>query len=127
VTTANLVLVVDDDPSTRQSVARLLRVRGLDAAVFGSGEELLARADLRTALCAVLDIQLPGISGIQLRRQLAGMQAALPVIFITANDTDATRRSAEEAGCVAYLSKPFTQQTLSDAVDVAVASRRRAG
>jgi FixJ family two-component response regulator len=123
VATANLVLVVDDDPSTRKAMARLLRLRGFDAELFESGEAFLAQADWRAALCAVFDIQLPGITGIELRQRLAGVQAPLPIIFMTANDSDAMRRSAEEAGCVAYLSKPFTLQTLASAIDAAVASR----
>jgi len=124
VTTENVVLVVDDDPSTQKSVERLLRSRGFDAAVFESGEELLARADLRAALCAVLDIHLRGISGIKLRQRLAGREASLPVIFMTANDSDVTRKSAMEAGCVAYLSKPFSAQTLASAIESARAQRR---
>ena len=119
------VLVVDDDPSIQQAVKRLLRVRGFDAEVFGSGEELLAHADVHDALCAVLDIHLPGISGIELRRELAAAEASLPVIFMTANDSDATRRCAMAAGCVAYLSKPFSAQTLAGALDAALAQRPR--
>lgn len=119
------VLVVDDDPSTRQAVTRLLRLRGLDADAFGSGEDLLAHADVHDALCAVLDIHLPGISGIELRRRLAAAEASLPVIFMTANDSDATRRCALAAGCVAYLSKPFSSQMLAGALDAALAQRPR--
>jgi FixJ family two-component response regulator len=123
-TTGNVVLVVDDDPSTLKSVERLLRVRGFDAELFESGEELLARADLQTALCLLLDMHLPGLSGMQVRQSIAGSEATLPVIFMTANDSDALRNAALGAGCVAYLSKPFSSQMLASAVDAAVALRR---
>ena len=119
------VLVVDDDSSTRHAVGRLLRLRGLDAELFESGEDLLAQADVHDAVCAVLDIHLPGISGIELRRRLALAEASLPVIFMTANDSEAIRRSARAAGCVAYLSKPFSSQMLAGALDAALAQNPR--
>ena len=106
-------------------MTRLMRLRGLTAAVFESGEDCLARADLHAAMCALLDIHLPGISGIELRRRLAASEASLPVIFMTANDSDAARRSAMAAGCVAYLSKPFSSQMLAGAIDAALAQRPR--
>ena len=121
------MLVVDDDPSTQRSVERLLRLRGLDCEAFESGEALLERGDVRAAVCVLLDIHLPGISGVQVCRRLAFSEASLPIIFMTANDSDAIRRSAAEAGCVAYLSKPFSSQTLSDAIDAALALQRPAG
>jgi len=117
------VLVVDDDPSMLKSVERVLRVRGFDTELFESGEDLLARADLHAALCLVLDIHLPGLSGIQVRQRVAGSEASLPVIFMTATDSDAVRKAAVEAGCIAYLSKPFTSQMLASAVDAAAALR----
>lgn len=120
------MLVVDDDPSTRRSVQRLLRLRGFATESFDSGEQLLAGADLHAAVCLVLDIHLPGMSGIQVRRRIARFEASLPVIFMTANDSDVTRKAAMEAGCVAYLSKPFSSQTLASAIDTALAARRHA-
>jgi FixJ family two-component response regulator len=104
------VLVVDDDPSTQRSVERLLRLRGLDCEAFESGEALLERGDVRAAVCVLLDIHLPGISGVQVCRRLAFSEASPPVIFMTAN-----------------LSKPFSSQTLSDAIDAALALQRPAG
>jgi len=121
--TENIVLVVDDDPSTLRSVERLLRVQGFDAELFESGEELLARADLHAALCLLLDMHLPGLSGLEVRQRVAGSEASLPVIFMTANDSDTMRSAAVEAGCVAYLSKPFSSRLLADAIDAAAALR----
>lgn len=117
------MLVVDDDPSTLRSVERLLRVQGFLAELFESGEELLARADLHAALCLLLDMHLPGLSGLEVRQRVAGSEASLPVIFMTANDSDTMRSAAVEAGCVAYLSKPFSSRLLADAIDAAAALR----
>jgi FixJ family two-component response regulator len=116
-TLPNVVLVVDDDPSTLKSVERLLRVRGFNAELLESGEELLSRANLQAALCLLLDVHLPGLTGTQVGERVAGSEAALPVIFMTANDCDAVRKAALNAGCVAYLSKPFSSQMLASAVD----------
>lgn len=122
-TTESSVLVVDDDPSILKAVERVLRVSGFDAQLFESGDELLARADLRAALCLLLDMHLPGLSGVHVRQRVAASEASLPVIFMTADDCDATRKAARQAGCVAYLAKPFTSQTLTDAVAAAAALR----
>jgi FixJ family two-component response regulator len=120
VTTRKLVLVVDDDPSILGAVERLLRVRGFDTEVFNTVEGFLDRANLCGATCLVLDIHLNGMSGIELRRQLTRSGIELPVIFITANDSEPTRKAAMEAGCVAYLSKPFPTKSLMDAIEAAL-------
>ena len=111
-TTRKLVLVVDDDPSMLGAVERLLRVHGFDTEVFNTVESFLDRARLCDATCLVLDIHLDGMSGIELKRQLTLSGIELPVIFITANDSEATRKAAMEAGCVAYLPKPFPTKSL---------------
>ena len=123
-TTRKLVLVVDDDPSILGAVERLLRVRGFDTEVFNTVESFLDRANLCDATCLVLDIHLNGMSGIELRRQLTLSGIELPVIFITANDSEATRKAAMEAGCVAYLPKPFPTKSLMDAIEAALGQTR---
>ena len=123
-TPRKLVLVVDDDPSILGAVDRLLRVRGFDTEVFGSVESFLARANLCDATCLVLDIHLNGMCGIELRRQLKFSGIELPVIFITGNDSEATRKAAMEAGCVAYLPKPFPTKSLLDAIEAALGQTR---
>ena len=120
VATRKLVLVVDDDPSMLGAVERLLRVRGFDTEVFSTVEGFLDRANLCGATCLVLDIHLNGMSGIDLRRQLTRSGIELPVIFITANDSEPTRKAAMEAGCVAYLPKPFPTKSLMDAIEAAL-------
>lgn len=126
-TTRKLVLVVDDDPSILAAVERLLRVHGFDAEMFNTVESFLARANLRGATCLVLDIHLNGMSGIELRRQLTLSGIELPVIFITANDSETTRKAAMEAGCAAYLPKPFPTKLLVDAIESALGQTRSIG
>jgi FixJ family two-component response regulator len=118
VTARKLVIVVDDDRSMLGAVQRLLRVQGFDVAVFDTVEDFLARANLCEAACLVLDIHLDpdGMSGIELRRRLALSGVELPVIFITGSDSASTRQAAMEAGCRAYLPKPFTTASLIDAI-----------
>lgn len=111
-----LIIVVDDNPGFLESVARLLSAQGFATRTFGSAEALIDSDALDTATCILLDIQLGGISGIQLRRRLAASGIDRPVIFMTAIDNDATRREAMAAGCIAYLKKPFAPQLLLDAI-----------
>jgi FixJ family two-component response regulator len=111
-----VVIVVDDDPGFLKSVARLLSVNGLDVKTFVSAEALLDSDFARTATCMLLDIDLGGISGIELRRRLTALGSECPVIFMTAIDDDATRNEAMAVGCVAYLKKPFAPQLLLDAI-----------
>jgi FixJ family two-component response regulator len=112
------VIVVDDDPGFLKSVVRLLSVHGFDVRTFNSAEALLD-ADARTATCMLLDIHLGGISGIELRRRLTALGATCPVIFMTAIDDDATRQEATNAGCAAYLKKPFAPNLLLNALEKA--------
>jgi FixJ family two-component response regulator len=119
-TARKLVIVLDDDPSVLAAVERLLRVHGFDTEVFNTVESFLDRANLCGATCLVLDIHLDGMSGIELRRQLTRSGIELPVVFITANDSEASRKAAMEAGCVAYLQKPFPTKLLMDAIEAAL-------
>ncbi|WP_298883208.1 response regulator [uncultured Bradyrhizobium sp.] len=106
------VFVVDDDLSMRTSLSRLLRAHGFAATLFDSANALLERGKFDEALCIVLDINLDGKSGIELRRRLAGQGVVAPVIYITGNDNAANRAAAIASGCVAYLTKPFSAQLL---------------
>jgi FixJ family two-component response regulator len=116
VTHPTVVIVVDDNSGFLKSVARLLTVHGFAVRTFTSAEALLDKSDLQTATCLLLDIHLGGISGIELQRRLAASGSKCPVIFMTANDDDATRKEATDAGCIAYLKKPFAPQLLLDAI-----------
>lgn len=97
------VAVVDDDQSIRRSFARLLRAAGIQAITYDSAEAFIADTKHPQFDCVVLDVQLGGMSGIELGRLLA--TARTPVIYITAHDDPETRASAESAGCAAYFRK----------------------
>jgi FixJ family two-component response regulator len=116
-----VVIVVDDNSDFLKSVARLLTVHGFAVQTFTSAEVLLDNSDVQTAACLLLDIHLGGISGIELQRRLAALGSKCPVIFMTANDDDATRKEAADAGCIAYLKKPFAPEVLLDAIRKAAA------
>jgi FixJ family two-component response regulator len=114
-----LVVVLDDDPGVLKGIQRLLTAGGFDCELFSSVQDFEIRARLDSALCLVLDINLNGESGIEVRRKLTVAWPLIPVIFITGNDSEGTRRAAMEAGCIAYLAKPFSAETLMNALEKA--------
>ena len=114
---ARKVTVIDDDPTMLKAIERLLRVKGFEVETFASAEAFLAGE--RKSTCLVLDIHLGGMSGIELRRRLSASGSHIPVIFITALDDDATRKQATDAGCAAYLRKPFLADLLIGAIEQA--------
>ena len=114
------VAIVEDDPSMLKGVERLLSAHGFITQGYTSAEAFLERAAASEATCLVLDIHLGGISGLELRRQLAAAGSKLPVIFMTAVDSEIIQREVSEAGCIAYLRKPFPSRQLIDAISKAV-------
>jgi FixJ family two-component response regulator len=118
---STVVIVVDDDAGFLKGVARLLAHNGIQSRTFASAEALIENGSAQTAACLLLDINLGGISGIELQRRLAASGSKCPVIFMTANDDEATRNDAVDAGCIAYLCKPFAAHDLLDAIRKAVA------
>lgn len=100
-----------------QSLSRLLSAHGFRVDKFASAELFLAGIAECDAICLVLDIHLGGISGIDLKRKLNSSGRNLPVIFMTAVDNEATREQALEAGCIAYLRKPFMAKSLIQAIN----------
>ena len=115
-----IIAVIDDDPMMLKAVERLLRAKGFDVEVFTSAEGFLEVAGASKATCLVLDIHLGGMSGIELRRRLIASRSELPIIFITALDDETTRKEAIEAGCVAFLRKPFLANSLVGAINKAI-------
>ena len=113
---ANMILVVDDDPGMLKSVKNLLDAHGFEVEVFSSAEDFLARADMSDAACLILDIHLPGMSGVELHQQLFRSGHSVPAIFTTGKDSETTRRAAMATGCVAYLTKPFLAEALMNAL-----------
>ena len=116
----NVVYVLDDDPDMLRGLERLLKVHGFCPKLFQSAEAFFASVDNDDeALCLLLDVHLNDASGIDVKRRLTRSGVRLPVIFITANDNNATRRSIAEVGCIAYLPKPFTAKSLVEAIALA--------
>jgi FixJ family two-component response regulator len=116
------ILVVEDDASMSQAIERILRAGGFEVALFASAEAALEADIARIADCLVLDIRLPGISGLELYRQLARCGSAVPVIFVTAHDEPALREEAQRLGAKGFLSKPFPGRMLLDAIAQALRS-----
>ena len=113
------VYVVDDDESIRRALKRLLRSAGYHAVTFDSAEEFIESASYGGKGCLVLDIRLPGMTGLDLQDRLASSGAKYPVIFMTAHDNPQWQERAKKAGAVAYLRKPFEEQSLLDAIQLA--------
>jgi FixJ family two-component response regulator len=111
------IAIIEDDPSMLQSLNRLLLAHGFRVERFTSAESFLDAIARCEAKCVLVDIHLGGMSGIDLKRRLTSSGRNIPVIFMTAIDTQATRQEAFDAGCVAYLRKPFLAKLLVDAID----------
>jgi len=111
-----LVAVVDDEESIRKSLRRLFMAADLEAAVFGSGQEFLDSLRGRQPDCLVLDLQMPGLTGLEVQRILAGSGARFPTIIITAHDEPEARARCLAAGVAAYLCKPLHDEMLLDAI-----------
>lgn len=120
-----LVAVVDDDIAVRESLESLIRSVGLEVALSASAEEFLTSSHPRKADCLILDVRLPGMSGIELQRHLVAQKAGVPVIFVTAHGSDDRARSqAASDWTVAYLTKPFGEDEFLDAVNAALQWRQ---
>jgi len=109
---AKEIVVVDDDVSMGDAIRRLLTAAGLSVKVFRSAESFLETGIIEKTACLVLDVHLPGLSGFELNQQLVQSGTRLPVVFITAHDELISREKAEEAGALAYLTKPFPGRRL---------------
>ena len=116
-----LIMIVDDDESIRDALTSLLRSVGWRTEGFTSAEAFCQSGEVHTTACLLLDVQLPGISGLELQRQLRSSQARMPIIFITAHGNDAMRAHALQAGAVAFFAKPFNDTALLEAIHTALA------
>jgi FixJ family two-component response regulator len=115
-----LICVVDDDFLLRESTKRLLRSFKFNVKALASAEEFLNSECLAETACLILDVRIPGMSGLELQRQLIVDHPDLPIVFITAQEDENCRRQALQAGAVAFLYKPFSEQDLLNAIDTAV-------
>jgi FixJ family two-component response regulator len=112
----NLISVVDDDESIRRTTTLLIQSFGFETAAFESAESLLKSGQLQDTSCLIIDVQMPGMSGLQLQRHLASSGYKIPVIFITAYDNKESRQQAMQAGAVAFLGKPFNDGLLLETI-----------
>jgi FixJ family two-component response regulator len=115
-----LIAVVDDDDSVRESLGGLFRSVGFAVQVFPSAADFLKSDDLPKTACVILDVRMPGMTGLELQRRLGASHRELPVIFMTAHDDAQTRSQALNDGAVDYLIKPFSEEALLDAVHAAL-------
>jgi FixJ family two-component response regulator len=111
-----VIFVVDDDASVRRAVRRLLMSSRHTVRVYASAEQFLSDAANDAEGCLIVDVRLPGISGLQLQRRLAEQGSKLPVIFITAHDDTESRDAALRGGAIDYLAKPFECEKLLSSV-----------
>ena len=107
-----VVAVIDDEGAMRKAIVRLLSANGFATRDYASAEAFLDCPAARESACLVLDVDLGGMSGVELHRRLKASGSKLPVIFITAIDHPATQREAVDAGCIGYLPKPFPGNVL---------------
>jgi two-component system, LuxR family, response regulator FixJ len=119
---SRLIAIVDDDPLVREGLIALMRSAGFATQAFASAEEFLSLAHRNNIACLILDVRLPGISGLELQSQLTGTVSnhRIPVVFMTARDDEATRQRALKGGAVDFLRKPVRREALLHSVHLAL-------
>jgi FixJ family two-component response regulator len=115
-----IVFAIDDDASMREALSRLFRSIGMRAQIFASAQDFLIFKRPDAPACLVLDVRLPGLSGLDLQRELAAADFAIPIIFITGHGDIPMSVQAMKAGAVEFLTKPFRDQELLDAIQQAI-------
>jgi FixJ family two-component response regulator len=116
------ISIVDDDESVREATKGLVRSLGYDVAAFASAEEFLSSNRVQNTACVVTDVQMPGLSGIELQSRLAKQGHRMPIIFVTASPEEQVRRRAKEAGAFGFFSKPFDEDRFIGCLSRAVGS-----
>ena len=115
-----LITIVDDDESVRDSIQSLIRSVGFRVRSFASAEEFLQSHSFHDVSCLILDVRMPGMTGLKLQRHLKEKNFKIPIIFITEHYDETTRSQALNDGAVEFLSKPFNEDALLSAIDVAL-------
>jgi FixJ family two-component response regulator len=115
-----VISIIDDDPSVRKATDGLVRSLGYRSLTFASAEDFLESDHIDDTSCVITDVQMPGLSGVELQSVLNARGARLPMIFITAFPEDRIRRSVLEAGAVGFLSKPFEEAVLIEHLQAAL-------
>lgn len=119
-----LVAVIEDDEMQRYAIARVLEAGGFASQLFDSAERFIASPPARAPLCLIVDVQLPGMSGLDLQRHLYFQGSHVPVVVITGNRAEVIRKQATEAGCAAFLWKPFSADAIL-AILASIANRTK--
>jgi FixJ family two-component response regulator len=114
--TSPIVLVVDDDISVRESLEALIRLEGLEVRTFSSAQEFLAHPRTSVPSCMILDVSLPGLNGLELQKRVSSDQREMPIIFVTGHGDIPMSVQAMKAGAVEFLTKPFADHVLLDAI-----------
>ena len=117
---APYIAVVDDEESVRTMIGRLLRLEDYQVASFGSGEEFLVSLVSRVPACVILDVHMPGLSGLDVQERLRAIDAGIPAIFITASDDSALDKAVLQAHGLALLRKPFSREVLLGTIGAAL-------
>ena len=115
-----LISIVDDDDALRNSLDDLIRSIGFQTQGFPSAEAFLSSNQARDAACLILDVRMPGMSGLDLQHQIVAAKWKIPIIFVTSHADDGARERALDAGAVAFLYKPFHEEELLNAIDGAL-------
>ena len=113
------IAIIDDDLLVRQSLGDCMESAGYAVESFDSAEEFLASGSARKAACLIVDVQLPGITGLELQDRLAGADSRVPIVFVSAQGTQANREKAMKRGATGFLSKPFRRDDLVRLVEAA--------
>ena len=113
------IAIIDDDLLVRQSLGDCMESAGYAVESFDSAEEFLASGSARKAACLIVDVQLPGITGLELQDRLAGADSRVPIVFVSAQGTQANREKAMSRGATGFLSKPFRRDDLVRLVEAA--------
>src|SRR2546427_6295653 len=119
------IFVVDDDESVREALGSLIRSAGLRVETFATAQEFLARPRAEGPSCLVLDVQLPGLSGLDLQQELAKMEVQIPIIFLTGHGDIPMTVRAMKAGAIEFLTKPFRDEDLLNAIEQAMHCSRQ--
>jgi len=116
----SLISIVDDDQSVREATTSLLKSNGFRVEVFSSAEDFLASRYLGETKCLILDVQMPGMSGLELQRRLTSANRDIPIVFISAHENQEVRKQAIRTGAIDFLPKPFSEAALLGALRVAL-------
>ena len=117
---APLISIVDDDDSLRRSLGNLLRSLGFRVQEFASAQAFIGSQNARETACLILDVRMPGMNGLDLQRHIAASGWRVPIVFITSHADDDARTRALAVGAVGFLSKPFREQEILDAINAAL-------